>query len=180
MIKPWTLVSSQLMVADSWLRLRADRCRRADGLIIEPYYVNEAPDWVCVLPVTSTGKVVLTREYRHGIGAVVTGLPGGVVDGGDPDPEAAANRELLEETGYTGKATVFLGAFFANWTNQTNKIHFFLARDVEKTADQTLDAQEEIEVLLHDLAEVRAPGFFRQAYHITCLHLAEPMLTDRC
>jgi ADP-ribose pyrophosphatase len=51
-----------------------------------------------VLPLTVDNKVVLTREYRHGLGRVAIALPGGTMEDSE-SPEACARRELLEETG---------------------------------------------------------------------------------
>jgi hypothetical protein len=90
MVKPWKLVSSKIALSDRWITVRADACERNDGIIIDPFYVLERQDWVCILPVTRTGNVVLTVEYRHGIGAVVAGLPGGVIESSDRSPEQAA------------------------------------------------------------------------------------------
>jgi ADP-ribose pyrophosphatase len=52
-----------------------------------------------VLPMTRSGEVLVTREYRHGVGRVTYSLPGGLARDGET-PEACARRELLEETGY--------------------------------------------------------------------------------
>lgn len=51
-----------------------------------------------ILPLTKDRQVVLTREYRHGLGRVAIALPGGICEDGET-PEACAQRELLEETG---------------------------------------------------------------------------------
>ncbi len=51
-----------------------------------------------VLPLTRDRQVVLTREYRHGLGRVGIALPGGIAED-DETPEACARRELIEETG---------------------------------------------------------------------------------
>lgn len=64
-------------------------------------------DWIrlhfgtsaAVLPITREKQVVLTREYRHGLGRVTYSLPGGIARAGE-SPEACAQRELLEETGF--------------------------------------------------------------------------------
>ena len=133
MIEPWEIMSSRVELEDRWIKVRSDSCRRSDGVVIEPYYVLEYPDWVCVLPITSQGDVVLTREYRHGAGLVVTGLPSGVVDKTDITPMNTAKRELLEETGYTSQHVIALGSLYANWTNQDNMIHYFLALDAKLT-----------------------------------------------
>ncbi len=55
-------------------------------------------DSAAVLAVTKDREVVLTREYRHGLGRVAIALPGGICEDGE-SPEACAARELLEETG---------------------------------------------------------------------------------
>ena len=173
MIEPWEITSSRVELEDRWIKVRADNCRRSDGIAIEPYYVLEYPDWVCVLPITSEGDVVLTREYRHGAGLVVTGLPSGVVDKTDITPMSTAKRELLEETGYTSEQVVALGSLYANWTNQNNMIHYFLALDAKLTGTPKLDASEEIDVVLAPWENVRTTALLRLSHHIACVHLAE-------
>jgi 8-oxo-dGTP pyrophosphatase MutT (NUDIX family) len=176
MIKPWKVLSSEILLCDKWIRIRADQCQKADGVVIEPYYVNEQPEWVCVLPLTNDGKVILTTEYRHGAGSVVTGLPGGVVEDCDSEPMVAAKRELTEETGYTSDNLVSLGALYANWANQSNRIHYFLAKDVVKVGYQELDSTEEIEVTAEPIERLAEGGFLKQSFHVACLHLAQQHL----
>ncbi len=173
MIEPWEVLSSRIVLEDQWIRVRADNCRRNDGVVIEPYYVLEYPDWVCVLPITPRGDVVITKEYRHGVGLVVAGLPSGVVDKADLGPEATARRELLEETGYTSERIVPLGSLYANSTNQANMVHYFLALDAELTGTPALDATEQIDVELVAWEHVRSMQLLRQSHHVACVHLAE-------
>ncbi|TWI90129.1 NUDIX domain-containing protein [Roseibium hamelinense] len=176
MIKPWTLLSSRFPVADRWLRLRAGTYETPSGQIVEPFYVQENPEWICVLPITADGEVVCVREYRHGADKVLTGLIGGVVDDTDPSPKTAAMRELEEETGYRTKDMVALGAAYANCRNQTNKVHYYLARGVVPDGKRSLDEHEDIKIKLLPLETVSAPGFLQQSYHLLCLHLAKPHL----
>ncbi|MTH96485.1 NUDIX hydrolase [Roseibium sp. RKSG952] len=140
------------------------------------FYVQENPDWICVLPLTPEGQVVLVREYRHGAGEILTGLVGGTLENGDASPLHTARRELQEETGYRCAEMVTLGAAYANCRNHTNKVHYFLARNAFPASAQALDETEDIDVVLAPLAEVAAPGFLKQSYHIACLHLALPLL----
>ncbi|MHA7774480.1 NUDIX hydrolase [Roseibium sp. M-1] len=175
-IMPWKLLSSKVLIADQWFRLRADRCERPDGLIIDPFYIQEASDCVCVLALTHDGKIVVTNEYRHGAASVIPGLPGGIVDQEDAGPQAAAERELLEETGYRGLQVEYLGYTFANAARQTNRVHHFLVRDAEKVAEQCLDGVEDISVTLHSIETVTSPGFLRQSSNIACLYLAHSQL----
>jgi ADP-ribose pyrophosphatase len=73
-------------------------------------------------------------------------------------PLEAAQRELAEETGYTGGKWTFLQSIQSNPVFMNNQIHQFLAVGVEKTEEQNLDEGENIEVELHD------PSFLKKAY----------------
>src|SRR5207302_9830544 len=52
-----------------------------------------------ILAVTKEQEVVLTREYRHGLGRIAFSLPGGTAREGE-SPNPCARRELREGTGY--------------------------------------------------------------------------------
>src|SRR3989442_2192564 len=54
-----------------------------------------------VLAVTPQKQIVLTREYRHGLGRIVQSLPGGTARNGE-SPEACARSEILTGAGYQG------------------------------------------------------------------------------
>ena len=139
-VASWTVLDSKVAFADPWLRVRSDQVRTADGDVFGPYHVIEAPDWVTIVPLTRDGQRLLTvREYRHGIGAVLAGLPGGLVDPGDGNDramaaEAAARRELWEETSYSGGRIERLAAIHPNPSNQTNTAHCFLASGLARRA----------------------------------------------
>ncbi len=63
---------------------------------------------VAVVAITEDGQVLLVRQYRPGPGRVLLELPGGGVGDGE-DIEAAAARELLEETGYAAGEVRLVG-----------------------------------------------------------------------
>lgn len=171
LIKPWRLLSSKLIVKDQWINLRADRCQKDDGGIVEPFYVKEEPEWVCLFALTRDNEVILTTEYRHGAAVLGTGLPGGGVEKSDASPLAAAMRELKEETGYTSDDVTALGAHYANWANQDNCIHYFLVENAEKTDVQALDPNEDIAVTTLPFSEVMTGDILRQSFHLACVHL---------
>src|SRR5436309_14798431 len=60
---------------------------------------------------TPQKQIVLTREYRHGLGRIVHSLPGGTARNGE-SAEACERRELMEETGY--QAPKFLEMYAGN------------------------------------------------------------------
>ncbi|MDX1292761.1 MAG: NUDIX hydrolase [Hyphomonas sp.] len=147
MIKPWKTLESRQTFKDKFLSLRTDVCQRADGHVVPAYHVLEFTEWATIIPITDDGNIVLIREYRHAGGIVLLGVPGGVLDPGETDPEAAARRELREETGYTAREMVPVGTCYPNPAIQDNRIHYFLARGCRRTDVQSLDPNEEIEVV---------------------------------
>ena len=65
-----------------------------------------ASDFAVVVAVTEQGELVIERQYRHGIEKVIWELPAGAIEPGE-DPQEAAKRELLEETGYKAEKLEF-------------------------------------------------------------------------
>jgi 8-oxo-dGTP pyrophosphatase MutT (NUDIX family) len=179
MIEPWTVLSSRIALSDRWIRVRADTCRRRDGLAIDPYYVFEFADWVCIVALTNDGEVVLTKEYRHGIATIMTGLPGGVVDHADASVQDAAARELAEETGYVCERLTRIGSLYSDAARQTNSVHYFLGSGAQLTRAPSLDANEQIEVVRLPWDRVRSSDILRQGHHVAAIHLAERHLASQ-
>ncbi len=98
-----------------------------------------------VLPLTADGKVILTKEYRHGLGRITTALPGGSAENGE-SPEACARRELLEETGLEpGKLMhLYSGNSLTGYLEGT--LHLFFAKDCRPTGQKP--DPEEVESLV--------------------------------
>lgn len=178
MIEPWRIERSVVTYRDRWITLRSDDCRSSSGHPIAPYHVIELPTWLNVVALTAEGRVVLVTEYRHGLREVLTGLPSGTVDPEDVHVEAAARRELLEETGYGGGTFVFLGRHPANPANQNNEVVGFLAVGVERIAAQKLDASEEIAVSTEDFADWLGK-VCRMEARIQVSHIAAALMAAR-
>jgi ADP-ribose pyrophosphatase len=101
-------------------------------------------------------------------------LPGGVVEKGESF-EAGIQRELLEETGYVFDEIRPLGKISANPSTNTNLMHMFLATGGKKTSEQSLDANEEIEVLelsFDELMQLMDENKIMQSMHITTIYYA--------
>lgn len=178
MVDPWRVERIVYTYRDRWLTVRSDDCRTVAGQAIAPYHVLELATWLNIVALTPSGRVVLVTEYRHGTGEVLTGLPSGTMDPADPDPEAAARRELLEETGYGGGTFVPLGRYPANPANQTNDVTPFLAVGVERIGEQSLDLSEEIAVSTEDFAAWFG-RLCRMELRVQVSHVATAMLAAR-
>jgi len=172
----WKVLNSRHIVRDPWVSLRADACVTPEGLLIEPYYVFEYPDWVNVVPVTSNLEVILIRQYRHGINRVLYEIPSGIIDPNDLSPEFAARRELLEETGYSSSGNLIpLAKLSANPATNNNIAHSFLALNVEKTEEQNLEPTEQIQIAkktIPELVEMLDQNMVLQALHASALFYA--------
>jgi ADP-ribose pyrophosphatase len=151
----WKTLSSQYLFTDNWLTLRADTCETPQGKLVSPYYVYEFPDWVMAVALTTDGKFILERQYRHALGVTSIELPGGCVEKSDPSLEAALRRELLEETGYVFESIESLGKVCANPSTNNNWAHLYLATGGRLEQQQNLDPSEEIEVCLYTFEELR-------------------------
>lgn len=56
---------------------------------------------VAVLALDEDDRVLVIDQYRHALGRRMLQLPAGLLDVAGEDPVAAAERELVEETGWT-------------------------------------------------------------------------------
>lgn len=118
-----------------------------NGVVNDEFYILEYPSWVNILAITEDGKYVMVEQYRHGLEEVFTELCAGVVEEGE-DTEAAARRELEEETGYTGGEWKLMSVISGNPSVTNNLTYCYLAKGVRLTTGQHLDKTEDIAVRL--------------------------------
>jgi 8-oxo-dGTP pyrophosphatase MutT (NUDIX family) len=154
-------------------KVRIDTCELPNGQTIEPV-ILEFSDWACVFALTKQQEVLLIRLYRRGVDQIIWEIPGGMIDPGET-PLEAAQRELLEETGYGGGRIIELPAISPNPDNHTNKMHYFLALDVEPIGPQHPDDLDRIEVHptpLDEVIRMAQKGELLQSMHICALFFA--------
>lgn len=175
MILPWITTDTEIVLTDRWLRLRADRCRTAEGVTIAPYYVLEYPDWVQVVAIDSAGRLLMIEQYRHGLGVISLELPGGGIEVSDADPIAAARRELKEETGCTAKTWRLIASLSPNAASHSNRCHVFLAEHADISAAPADDATERVSIRwipVGEAVKLAMTGGVVQAIHVAAMALA--------
>ncbi len=149
----WERLGSERLLETRYFALRSDRLRLPGGAIKDPYYVLERPDAAIIFPLTGAGEVVLVRQYRPPLERMELGLPAGLVERGE-EPEAAARRELLEETGYAGGAWEPIGSLASSPSLKDNWAYLYLARGVEETSAPDPDEHELVEVVKVPVGEL--------------------------
>ena len=146
-IEPWSVVEENKEYKTPIFNLlqRKMRLQEASGLLEGEFYVLDAPEWINIIPLTTTGEVILVEQYRYGTQEPTLEIPGGMVDRGE-DPLGAARRELLEETGYRSEKWSSLGKTSANPAIMSNYAHMYLAEDCVFEGAENPDTHERIKV----------------------------------
>jgi ADP-ribose pyrophosphatase len=171
----WKVLESEYLFQDHpWLTVRKDKCELPNGKIMPAFYVLEYPTWASAFALTKDNKVVMIKQYRHGIEDVTIEIPGGVVDKGEASADAV-RRELLEETGYRFDSVEYMGKICANPSTGNNYLHMYIAIGGEKVAEQKLDETEDVEVVIYTIDEVKQllkENKIVQSLHATCIFYA--------
>jgi 8-oxo-dGTP pyrophosphatase MutT (NUDIX family) len=169
----WERLRSERLLETPYFALRSDKLRLPGGAVKDPYYVVERPDAAIIFPLTAEGEAVLVRQYRPPLERMELGLPAGLVEEGEK-PEAAARRELLEETGYSGGEWEPLGALASSPSLKDNWAYLFLARGVEEMAPPDPDEHELVETVRVPVGELL--GLIRTGEIVSSSGVAAVML----
>lgn len=181
-LKKWKIINSTMVINHQWCKVRQDKIELPLGRIIDDYFINIRPEVALILPITSNNEIVFVRQYRHGAGEILLELPAGTFNPNEESPQAAAIRELKEETGYITDNVIQLATLYDNPVKDTNKITLFLAENVIKAGTQELDVTEEIAVVLiplKTLSEKIASGEISVAGTVAALFLGLNYLNNK-
>lgn len=176
--RPWTTLSFQQVLDTPYLKVRREQAAVPNGPVIKDYYIIENFGWVGVVPFTQDGRFLLNRQYKHGIGLVVLEFPAGGIDPDEhQEPLMTAQRELMEETGYSAAPEDIepLAHMYANPTGARTRIWWYLAHNVRKTGEQKIDPVEVIENLLvtpQELLQLIHDGSFAVQGQVAAAYMA--------
>lgn len=181
----WEEIRTEHIIQDEWIDFRRSAYRFPDGKVYEPFYSYSRRDYVVIVASDEEGRFLCVRQFRQGIRKVTTEFPAGGIEGDDQEerrgdsqgcglsaPEAAlaaAERELLEETGYRSEDWQYLLSVPSNATIADNYAHIFASRNCRKCSAQSLDETEFLKVRKYSADEMEAlirRGEFQQAIHI--------------
>ena len=138
----WKVVDRKLLQdASPWVKLFCETIELPNGRRIDDFYHVELPDYAVVLALTADARFIMVRGYKHAVGRETLSLPAGMIEPGE-NPLAAAQRELLEETGYQASHWQRLGEYLTDANRHCGTMHLFVARDAVQIQAPELDDAE--------------------------------------
>ena len=147
------LLSREIVYTGHLFDVNRDRIQMPGGIIA----VRETllhPGAVCMVPVTSDGKLLLVTQYRHAAGRRLLELPAGTLEAGEK-PAAAVSRELQEEVGQFPEEITSFGGFYVAPGYTTEYIHLFVCTKL-RPSRLPGDEDEDIEIEVRTAAEALA------------------------
>jgi ADP-ribose pyrophosphatase len=130
------------------------------------------PGAAAVLGLTAENQILMLKQYRHAIGETIWEIPAGTLEP-DESPLACAQRELVEESGFSASRWNPLGNIRPVPGYSDESISLFLARDL-KPSRQHLDADEIIQVHrvpFDEVMDMIADGRIQDAKTISAVFL---------
>jgi ADP-ribose diphosphatase len=174
-MKPWQVLrSKELLDRRPWLQVIEQDVQLANGHVIEGYLLAQTREYAVTFALTDDGRVPLVRQYKHGLGRLCYDLPAGYLDANE-EPLTAAQRELLEETGYVSENWQRLSSVVLDANRSDARAHLFLARSARQVSTPHLDDTEDIVMQLLTPAQLLAmvrSGEMDSIASVTCLLLA--------
>jgi 8-oxo-dGTP pyrophosphatase MutT (NUDIX family) len=144
-------ISEEIMHENPWWTYKHDTLEKPQGGMGD-YYYGETSGMAMVIPVMPDGRLVLVLQHRYLEDKQSIEFPAGGIPNA-MEPIAAAQKELLEETGCIADDYVKLGVIQSSNGLLKDKGHIFLAYVTEQQ-EQNLDELEDIEVLYRRPDEV--------------------------
>jgi ADP-ribose pyrophosphatase len=136
----YTVTSSNIAYRSLWMIVFEDQVRKSDGRT-GMFNRIDVRNSSIIIPLFKDGSILMVENYRHGAGANLLELPGGLIDA-DEEPLVAAKRELLEETGYQCSTISYINWTYT-WPGRTTQKNFvFLAKGLKKIRKPNLEEFE--------------------------------------
>jgi len=114
--------------------------------------IVEHPGATAIVAIDQEGYVTLVRQTREAVRTQLVELPAGTLEAGE-EPLASAQRELAEEVGLRGGRWRELAAFYTTPGFCRERMHLFLAEDVER-GEATPEEDEDVEVVRWRVEEI--------------------------
>ena len=144
---------SEQVLKGHFLQVNRDTVKLPNGRHATREYVVH-PGAVMIVAQLDDGRIVLERQFRYPLHAVMIEFPAGKLDSGEASL-ACAQRELLEETGYTAREWARAGVLQPVISYSTEFIDIWFARGLTQ-GERQLDTDEFLDVFTATTAELLA------------------------
>ncbi|MCG8348038.1 MAG: NUDIX hydrolase [Chloroflexales bacterium] len=139
--RPWRVLRRETLYESQWVSLHRDDVRLPDGSMIAGHHVVDFPrPAVCVVPCGDDERILMIEHYRFITDITGWELPAGWMEENE-DVEAAAMRELREETGYHAREIAYQGFYYPAHGSTNLTFHVCLGLGLKRVGD-ILDTNE--------------------------------------
>jgi 8-oxo-dGTP pyrophosphatase MutT (NUDIX family) len=145
----WKTLASETVCRARTFNVTRDHVRLPAGDELDYYVVRAKREAASVVATDDAGRILLVQQWRHTMQRLIWQVPAGAVDDGET-PQAAAVRELREESGYAVDYAEPLYAYHPAVGSMTVKFHVFAGRGLRKVGE-------------HDPAEIHAVRLFERS-----------------
>jgi 8-oxo-dGTP pyrophosphatase MutT (NUDIX family) len=143
----------QVLDYGKWLKVEVHEVELPDGRIIPDWTWIITPDYINVVAVTESGDFLFFRQTKYALDSISLAPVGGYIEP-DEAPLPAAQRELLEETGYAAPDWLCLGQYRADASRGGCMANLYLAQGAHYVTERHADDLEEQELVILSRAEV--------------------------
>jgi ADP-ribose pyrophosphatase len=167
---------SDILARGDLLTVKKDRVKLPNGNVSQREYVMH-PGAVVIVPILPNRNILLERQFRYPLHQVFIELPAGKIDPNE-DVLHTAQRELLEETGYSAEDWVKLGIQHPCIGYSNEVIHIFLAQNLS-AGQHKRDEDELLEVFessLDDCLRMMMQGEITDSKTICALFMTKQHL----
>lgn len=146
-MQTWKTLSRRTVLEQGkFLSVENHSVQLPDGQVIDDWPWIITPDYINVLVVTQAEEFLCFRQTKYAVDGTTLAPVGGYLEPNE-DPLTAAQRELLEETGYKAADWTYLGGYAVDGNRGVGTAHLFLARDARREAEPDADDLEEQELI---------------------------------
>ena len=142
-------INSERIYEGAIINLRRDKVTVQNGTSMRE--IIEHNGGAVLAAITDDEKLVMVRQYRKAANRVMLEVPAGKIDPGEA-PEAAAKRELKEETGYTAGKISFLMSFYPSVGYSEEVLYLYLCENLIP-GDTNFDENEAIDIEEYEIDE---------------------------
>jgi 8-oxo-dGTP pyrophosphatase MutT (NUDIX family) len=169
----WKTLSTEIVYETPWIKVRRDEVLNHNDKPMT-YSVVELKNPTVLVVAEQDGKILVQQSYHYTIDKTHWEIPAGGAD--EANLEAAAKRELAEETGLASDDWTHLGRYYHAIGMGNLPYNVFLARNVRREGEAT-DELEQIDnqkfVTYDEVEQMIANGDIAEGAHISAIYLAK-------